>query len=277
LKRRSVELLLAVIKGFFGFCIVNDLVIVDPTEGLKLAGGRQTGVKKIFSETDITLFLESIGGGAPESDRDRALFELMYSSGLRVSDLLNLEIEHLNIDERVLLVKLGKGKKDRYVPFSETARAFLSGYLNGGRKMQLEKLKTETAKRYVFLGTDGRLRYMRLFKRFRRYIGNCSLSAEYTMHSIRHTTATHLLAHGASIRYVQELLGHEDLKTTQLYARPTEENIKAVYRTFHPRENELYIETDPEYLAELEKLKTRLIEGRKKCARYRETGTTRKL
>lgn len=261
LKPMSVRLVLTVINGFFEFCVVHDICLRNPAEGIKLADRGYGKMRKIFSEKDMFRFLDTIRIDTPDGQRNRAFFELMYSSGLRLGDIRNLEVEQVNIDERVLFVKKGKGKKDRYVPFSETARVFVVKYMADGRKKHLRKTKTNE-KRHMFLGVRGRPSYSQLKRWFRKHIAECGLSLEYTMHSIRHTTATHLLACGAGIRYVQELLGHEDLKTTQLYARPMEENIKAVYRTYHPRENEYYLEIDDEYMAELDKLKAKLDKDR---------------
>jgi site-specific recombinase XerD len=276
LKPTSIRLLLTVINGFFEFCVVHDICLRNPAEGIRLADRGYGKMRKIFGERDMSLFLDGIKIETPEGQRNRAFFELMYSSGLRLGEIRNLEAEQVNIDERVLLVKQGKGKKDRYVPFSETARVFLVKYMTGGRKKHLRKTKTDD-KRYVFLGVRGRPSYSQLKRWFKKHLAECGLSGEYTMHSIRHTTATHLLARGAGIRYVQELLGHEDLKTTQLYARPMEENIKAVYRTYHPRENEYYMEIDDEYLAELDRLKTRLCKERVKNELYIKTKYEKEL
>lgn len=188
----------------------------------------------------------------------------MYSSGLRSSELINLEAAQLNLDDRILFVKQGKGKKDRYVPFSTAALKFLLLYINK---------KRNTRNDYLFPGLNGKMNYGKLRLRFKKYLNSFGLSKKgYTMHSVRHATATHLLSHGADIRYVQELLGHEDLKTTQLYTRPEEDNIKAVYRTYHPRENEYYRELENNYINEAFALKDRLLWGEKRSAQYQQTG-----
>jgi integrase/recombinase XerC len=276
LKPASVALVLTTIKGFFDFCVAHELVLRNPAEGLKIADAKSSSRRKIFAEDEIAALLDAIETKSAEGQRDRALLELMYSSGLRVGELLNLEIEALNIEERVLLVKRGKGRKDRYVPFGEGAQGHLVKYITDGRKRQLGRSRNSELKRFVFLAKGRRLSYAGILVRFHRHLKEQGLEGcGYTMHSIRHSTATHLLAHGASIRYVQELLGHEDLKTTQIYTRPTEGNIKAVYRSYHPRENEHYKEVDSEYLEELSKLKARLEAGRRRSERYRGTGTTK--
>lgn len=255
----SIQLEMSTIKGFFEYLLRHEFILKNPMEGMKIKEPGSQKLRAIFSEEDIEIFLDSIEIKTAWGQRDRACFELIYSSGLRVGDVLNLECESVNLEERILLIKEGKGKKDRYVPFSEVALRFLLKYLKEGRKKQ-ERLIGDTEKRqYVFLGRNGHVTYVQLSKAFRKYIKECGLEKKrYTIHSIRHATGTHLLLNGASIRYVQELLGHEDLKTTQLYTRPTIENIKRVYRTYHPRENEYYEEVSEEYLNNVKKLKARL-------------------
>ena len=272
LSPQSIKLEMSVIKGFFDYLILQEKILAHPMEGMKIKRGCGKTIRKVFSEEDIFMFLDSIPMTTPEKQRDRAIFELMYSSGLRVGDIRGLEVEHLNIEERILIVR-GKGKKDAYIPFSEVARRFLVLYLKDGRKKILKRMWKQKDKQYVFIAHKGKLAYDWLNKRFHNYLKACELDKKgYTMHSIRHATGTHLLAHGASIRYVQELLRHEDLKTTQLYTHPTVENIMAVYMTYHPRCNEYYKEVDKEYCLQVKELKERLLWGRKRSEQYRTHG-----
>lgn len=268
----TIGLELSTLKGFFEYLLCHEKILINPLEGMKIKQQGYSRLRKIFSEKDISTFLDSIPVNEPWSQRDRAIFELMYSSGLRIGDVKNLEIEHLNPDDRILMVR-GKGAKDAYLPFSEIARKFLVMYLKDGRKKMLRQMHKEDSKkikRYVFISRVGTLNYRRFLNRFHKYIKECGLKDKgYTLHSIRHATGTHLLAHGASIRYVQELLRHEDLKTTQLYTRPSVENIKSVYMTYHPRCNEYYKEVDVEYMKQLKALKDRLIWGRKASIQYK--------
>jgi integrase/recombinase XerC len=262
---QSRRLEMCTLKSFFEYLLRQEKILVNPLEGMKMKSGSVKKIRKIFTEEDISIFLDSI-------PVDRAIFELMYSSGLRVGDIRNLEVEHLNLEERILMVR-GKGRKDAYIPFSEVARKFLVKYLKQGRKTILKLMYRTKDKRYVFIAHRGKLNYHRLHARFHNYLLECGLDKKgYTMHSIRHAIATHLLAHGASIRYVQELLRHEDLKTTQLYTRPTVENIRAVYMTYHPRCNEYYKELDKEYCRQVQELKERLIWGRKASKQYKRYG-----
>jgi len=271
LAEASIELSVGAVKSFYIFLYNNEYSLSNPCEALKI---KVRGVKKevrMFSKEEIGIFLDGISIEEKDKERDRAYFELMYSSGLRVREGLNLELEDINFLERILIVKNGKGKKDRYVPFSETALKFLLKYVNEGRKECLEKIKDSENKKWLFIYENGRLSYGMILKRFRRYLKECKLNDKgLKIHSIRHSTATHLLEGGASIRYVQELLGHESIDTTQIYARPTVENVRKIYKCYHPRENEYYEEVSEEYLENLRKLKEKILWCKKEKERRRK-------
>jgi site-specific recombinase XerD len=205
----SIQLEMSTIKGFFEYLLKHEFILKNPMEGMKIKEPGSRRLRAIFSEEDIAIFLDSIETKTAWGQRDRACFELIYSSGLRVGEVLKLECESVNPEERILLIKEGKGKKDRYVPFSEIALHFLLKYLKQGRKRQERLMNDVEKRRYMFLGRKGSVTYGQLSKAFRKYIKECGLeNKRYTIHSIRHATGTHLLINGASIRYVQELLGH---------------------------------------------------------------------
>jgi integrase/recombinase XerD len=203
---------------------------------------------------------------AVEADSFRAYFELVYSSGLRSSEALALELADLNMGERLLLVRLGKGRKDRYVPISNTAQGYLLRYLKRSRP-KLAKGQSDSERRRLFPGI-ARSQIISAWKTALELSGMSDKG--YTLHSIRHACATHLLENGADIRYVQELLGHESLSSTQIYTRISRERIKAVYRSYHPRENEHYQELGEEYISQLEKLTTAITAGKQYRQRRRE-------
>lgn len=267
----SVKQYLSVLNGWYGYLVLEGGVLRNPLEGVKLSR-RGSGVTRgIFSQAEVMELLDGIEITSEEGLRDRALFELMYASGLRVGDVLSLKVEHLNLEERILMVR-GKGGKEAYVPFSEVALKFLLLYLKHGRPVLLMRGNEDE----VFVGRRGRLSYGYLRNRFVWYLKESRLEGKgYVMHSLRHATATHLLENGASIRYVQELLRHEDLKTTQGYTRPGEEKVKRMYRSYHPRENEYFREVDEEYLKAVMELKERLMWGRKVAEQYRRRGHKR--
>jgi integrase/recombinase XerD len=274
LAKRTIKHYVDIVKCLFDYLIRYEMILSNPAEGLKIKEDKIQFLRSIFTIEDINIFLDSIKPDTFKGIRDKAIFELMYSSGLRASDVIRLEIEHLNIEQRILLVR-GKGNKDRYIPFSETAKKHLIDYLNNSRNMFLKRLRNPSDRRFAFLSILYKLQYRQLKIIFNRYLKKCGLTGKgYTLHSIRHATGTHLLKNGASIRYVQELLGHEDLKSTQLYTHPTIDNIKAVYRTFHPRENEYYRDVDDKYLDEVKKLKEEIIINTERRKYYKKFGTT---
>ena len=263
----SIAVELSTHKEFYKYLYKSEYILKNPMEDIAIKQKGSQNERKIFSEKDISLFLDSIGIRMPHEQRDRALFELMYSSALRVGEIINLTIVNTNLDDRICFVKR-KGGKEGFVPFSLTALKFLKIYIAHGRKKHLRYVINPNFKNILFLHSRGKLTWKALNGRFKKYLERCGLQNKgYTHHSIRHAAATHLLSHGASIRYVQELLGHESIKTTEIYTRPSVENIKAVYRTYHPRENEYFKEIDAEYLAECEKMKKEIIRKRKEYAR----------
>jgi len=227
----------------------------DPFYGLELgmpAGGGTT--RRPFTLKEITEFLEQIDHSTPRGLRDRALFELMYSSGLRTSELASLTMSGIDLDRREIVVH-GKGSRDRMVPISEVARDFLRRYI-GPRLSRVDEP--------VFLGTCGKgigkpMRTKEITRRFHTLLikfgidgpGRCA-------HAVRHSTATHLLDNGASIRHIQELLGHKNIDTTARYTQVHTNELQKVYRRYHPGEHELFEAVDEAYLKRLDAL----IEGK---------------
>jgi site-specific recombinase XerD len=200
------------------------------------------------------LLLDSLDINRRFGHRNRALFELLYSSGLRIGEALRLNLEDIELKERVLTVRGGKGGKDRVVPFSEAAAAFLRLYIEGERKYFTKFVKRE--ENPLYLTAKGRMSRDSAELYFQRALKQLGLlEPKRTLHSIRHSTATHLLESGADINQVAELLGHESLETTVSYTHLGMESIRRAYKTAHPRENNLYEEITDEYLAAVEELK----------------------
>jgi site-specific recombinase XerD len=175
--------------------------------------------------------------------RDRALFELIYSSGLRVSEAAALKVSDIDFERRLMVVR-GKFDRDRMVPVSEVARDFLQRFLH-------DKLERPDA--WAFEGTRGatkgrHLRGSSISGRFRILLREFGMDRpEISTHSIRHSTATHLLENGASVRHVQELLGHRNIESTVRYTQVMTDALVMVYRRHHPREHELFEAVDEEY------------------------------
>jgi integrase/recombinase XerC len=246
------EALKSQLSALFNVLYREELILFNPAQNItfRLQGERRR--KAQFSEEEVNLLLDSISSGEGKGWlRDRALFELLYSSGLRVSELAALKVSDVDFEERLLLVRESKFAKDRIVPFNEVAAKFLKEYL-GARLTHKEE--------YLFLNTRGhKLQQHFIGDRLKYYLKKIELNRpNLTPHSLRHSVATHLLFHGADLRYVQELLGHESVETTVRYTYEAGENLKRIYRQTHPRENEYFKEVEEGYLAELAKLEALL-------------------
>ena len=219
------------------------LILANPTQDIDF---NPTGEKKrrvIMTEDEINFFLDSL-----EEARDKAMFELMYSSGLRCSEVGKIKIGDIQFDERMILIRQGKWSKDRIVPINEKAVEALKDYLCG----------RDEPEGFVFQGKKNGHTDI-VGKRFLLLLRQRGMDREMlSAHSIRHSIATHLLAHGADLRYVQELLGHETIETTVRYTNEMQENLKRIYRKYHPRENLYDKEIDEEYHKKIEALANRL-------------------
>ncbi|HSD62216.1 MAG TPA: tyrosine-type recombinase/integrase, partial [Ignavibacteriaceae bacterium] len=164
--------------------------------------------------------------------RDKALLELFYACGIRVSELINLKISGLFFKEEIIRV-FGKGSKERLVPIGSSAINWVTEYLKQSRPLLAKKSKSEN---YVFLNTRGtKLSRMGVWKIVDRYAKEAKIDKEVHPHTFRHSFATHLLEGGADLRAVQEMLGHADISTTQIYTHIDRDYIKQVHRDFHPR------------------------------------------
>ena len=230
------------------------LVLVNPARDLSFRAAARGKLRAVFSEEEISRFLDGIDIHQPLGLRDKTMFELMYSSGLRAGEVGRLDRGDIDLPGRMLIVRDAKWSKDRVLPVNAVATSFLTLYLQGA----------SDPKRPVFLGARGRMSARAVARRFHHHTASTGLAGRgFTPHSIRHATATHLLAHGADLRYVQELLGHESIETTVIYTHELLENLKRIYRRYHPRENELYREVDPDYLARVDRLVARLEDPRR--------------
>ncbi len=209
--------------------------------------------RRPLGRDEITHFLESIDVRTAVGLRDRALFELIYSSGLRVAEVAALKVSDIDFERRLMVVR-GKFDRDRMVPVSEVARDFLERYLGD---------KLERPEAWVFEGTrgpikHGHLRSTSISERFRNLLREFGMDKpEISTHSIRHSTATHLLENGASVRHVQELLGHRCIESTVRYTHVMTDSLAKVYRRHHPREHELFETVDEEYERRLAALAAR--------------------
>ncbi len=221
---------LSVFRRFFRWALREGLVATDPT--LKLLAARQPlRVPKSLSEAQVEALLS-----APDADtalglRDRCMLELLYASGLRVSELVLLKTLQLRINEGVLHV-LGKGSRERLVPFGEEASDWLQRYLQQSRPPLLAARASEA----LFVTRLGAAMSRQMFwKLIKRYALQAGISAPISPHTLRHAFATHLLNHGADLRAVQMLLGHADIGTTTIYTHVARERLRQLHAAHHPR------------------------------------------
>ena len=230
LSASSIKLIVVALKVFFRFATARGWVTKDPTDSLVLPRIERY-LPETLNELQIEQLLESVDAKAPLGLRDRAMLELLYASGLRISELTGARLEHLNLEEGVVRVT-GKGNKTRLVPVGRKACAALAAYLERERP-QLVRPRTGSE---VFLSVrGGRLTTVRIWQIVKAVARRSGLEANVYPHLLRHSFATHLLGNGADLRIIQEMLGHADISTTQVYTHVDQQRLKAVHRKFHPR------------------------------------------
>jgi integrase/recombinase XerD len=238
------------VKKLYSVLYRTGAITENPAQGLSLERPEaRTYKRRPLSREEITTFLESISTETDRGLRNCAFFELVYSSGLRLSEAVNLKIGSIDFDRRELIVR-GKFDRERLVPLSDVARDFLLCHL-GNRRYSFDE--------YVFpeSGTNQSAPLCRtsISRIFRKLIKACGMDKpELCTHSIRHSTATHLLDNGAGVRQVQELLGHKSIESTVLYTHVQTEGLARIYRKYHPREHELYETIDDDYERRLESI-----------------------
>jgi integrase/recombinase XerD len=227
---------LSVLRGLHRFLLEEDVASSDPT--VDVAGARPAlRLPKALSEPDVTALLLSANGTAPRQLRDRALLEFLYGTGARISETVGLDLADLADDEG--LVRLyGKGSKERLVPLGRCAAAALDDWLGSAGRPNLvpKRWARRGDSEAVFLNArGGRLTRQGAFAVVRDHARKAGLKVPVSPHALRHSCATHMLAHGADIRVVQELLGHVSIATTQLYTKVSPEHLRAAYESAHPR------------------------------------------
>lgn len=219
------------IKGFWQYLESSKYIEKNPTEKL-YSVKKSRKLPSVLTFEEIEKILQAIKVDDLLGLRDRAIIELLYSSGLRVSELLNLKITDLFFDEEVIRV-FGKGSKERLVPVGQSAIYWVNEYLKNSRPIIEKKTKSQN---YVFLNKRGtKLSRMGIWKIINFYAKEAGIKKEIHPHTFRHSFATHLLEGGADLRAVQEMLGHADISTTQIYTHIDREYIKQVHRDYHPR------------------------------------------
>ena len=230
LSSESVYLEIAALRAFYKFAETERHVPVNVAENLSLPR-RWKRLPKALTNDEITKLLTPELPETPESLRDQAILELAYASGLRLAELKNLRLEQLHLDAGFINV-IGKGNKERVVPVGRKAVEAMNRYLAVGRP----KLVTPRSPANVFLTKRGTpFASVTLWLRIKRRVRRAGISRNITPHMLRHSFATHLLEHGADLRVIQELLGHANISTTEIYTHVTGNRLRDIHRKFHPR------------------------------------------
>ncbi|NLW45972.1 MAG: site-specific tyrosine recombinase XerD [Firmicutes bacterium] len=221
---------LAAIKSYYQFLFREGIIERNPTMNLD-APKQEKRLPKVLSVEDVEQLLEQPDLKYPIGIRDRAMLEVLYATGLRVSELISLKMNDINL-EMGYLKCFGKGSKERIVPLGSISIKYLKMYIDHARKF-LASTPFETV---LFLNHHGKgLTRQGFWKIIKRYAENLDIQIDITPHTLRHSFATHLLENGADLRAVQEMLGHADISTTQIYTHLTKDRIREVYDQAHPR------------------------------------------
>jgi len=222
---------IAALKSFFHFLAAEEMISDDPTLNLD-----SPKVKKrlpvTLSYEEVERLLDAPKGSSPKAIRDKALLELLYATGMRVTELVSLDLEDINLASATVRVRQGKGSKERIIPIHSRAVEALREYLAKARRMLLKS----PDERALFLNHRGeRLTRQGLWLIIKQYVREAGIKTEVTPHTLRHSFATHLLNGKADLRHVQELLGHANISTTQIYTHISSERLREIYDESHPR------------------------------------------
>lgn len=217
------------LRSFFRFLVSQELIEHDPSIDLETPKLPKR-LPVVLSIPEVERIIKQASGGGPLALRDRAILEVLYGCGLRISELVGLKIGDLSLKECFLRV-IGKGDKERLIPVGKKASSAVDHWLRNGRSAV-----ARGANPYLFLNHRGRkLSRMGAWKIIRKYVVSSGIKKRVTPHTFRHTFATHLLEGGANLRAVQEMLGHVDIATTQIYLHIDRETLREVHRLYHPR------------------------------------------
>jgi integrase/recombinase XerD len=221
----------AAIKSFFGFMVAEGALKENPTRDVASAKVGKSLPKPISISQVHRLLEQTTKLSTPEAKRDKAMLELLYATGMRVSELVSLNLADLDTDGGYVRC-FGKGHKERLIPIYERAVRAVKEYLTDARP----RLARDSEGKAVFLNRRGeRLTRQGLWQILKGYAKSAELGTEITPHTLRHSFATHMLSGGADLRSVQELLGHANISTTQVYTHLTTEHIRSTYEKSHPR------------------------------------------
>ncbi len=222
---------LSALRSFFSYLIDEKIININPTELIDIPK-KTRSLPEVLTQNEINILFNSINTNNPIGIRDRAMFELLYSSGLRVSEMTSIKIIDF-LDDNEWLRVFGKGSKERLVPLGKEALKWINFYLNNSRNYLFNKNKKNDFLFINFRG-DGISR-KGVWMLLKKYVSLSEISKNISPHSLRHSFATHLIEGGMDLRAVQELLGHSDISTTSIYTHLNRTYLKEVHKQFHPR------------------------------------------
>ena len=230
LSNRSIARNVTSIKMFYKFLSENHYITKNPALIIETAKG-ETKLPQVLSIAEVELLLQKPDRNTVRGLRDAALLELLYATGLRVSELISLPVNNLNL-EAGYLIAYGKGSKERLVPLGEVAQNAIREYLKKARHALLGNSQSH----YLFLTRNGKpFTRQGFWKLIKKYTLAAGIQKNISPHTLRHSFASHLLERGADLRSVQMMLGHVDISTTQIYTQVTPERLKKIHNQFHPR------------------------------------------
>jgi len=226
----SIKLVVVAIKIFFRFLHGRGRIPTDPADVLRLPR-LEKYAPETLNELQVQDFLSKIPTNVPRGPRDAAMMELLYASGLRISELVSARLENLDLDNGTIRVH-GKGDKYRIVPVGGKAREAIRAYLEQERPALVQP-KTGSE---IFLSRHGKkLTTVRVWQILKQLAKHAGIGKNLYPHLMRHSFATHLLSNGADLRIIQEMLGHADISTTQIYTHVDQKRLKSIHHKFHPR------------------------------------------
>ncbi len=220
---------IASLKAFYHYLVQEGMVSEDLSETLK-APKIEKKIPEIMSPDEVVRLLEQPSGNSPKEIRDKAMLELLYATGIRVTELITLRLSDVNMSMNFILCR--DRNKERIIPFGTAAKSALTRYLDGTRDEMLENKASDV----LFANCSGQpMSRQGFWKLIKYYAKKADIKADITPHTLRHSFAAHLVENGADLRSVQEMLGHSDISTTQIYANLNHNHIREVYAKAHPR------------------------------------------
>ena len=227
---RTSARMLSSLRRFYTYLMQQEIISTNPTDKISMPKiGRSLPV--LLTENEVLQLIKAPNTKKPLGFRDRVMLELLYATGLRVSELVKLEVNQVNLNQGYLRV-MGKGDKERLVPMGKTAKRWMKNYLNGPIQEILNDRQSDCLFPTRTSTSISRQAFWQIIKKYAMKVG---ISAKLSPHSLRHAFATHLINHGADLRVVQMLLGHSDLSTTQIYTHIAQHRLKDLHEKHHPR------------------------------------------